>query len=137
MKKLHEMSMGDLSVCIGKIARPAERLFGDAAVIDALKEVRERMPEKATVEMAMSLFVTILFPVLTDKKHKKDCYAILEALSDSEEAVENRNGVEVMGEMFAVFMRDRDVETIFRPGLEVRSGKDAGDDVQVGSAAVG
>lgn len=120
MKKMHEMSMGELAGCIGKIAKPAERLFSDNAVIEALKTVRETVHEGMTMEAAFSLFVSILFPVLTDGKHKKDSYAIVTALSDAETAVEDRNGLEVMRDMFMIFLVDKDVESIFRPCIEAR-----------------
>lgn len=119
MKNITEMTAAELSACIGRIAGPAQRIYSDRATIDALEAFRERMPEKVTAETAMSLFVTTVYPVLTGKEHKKDAYAILEALCEGEKT-ENRNGLEVMRDLFVIFVKDREVEAIFRPGVEAR-----------------
>lgn len=121
MKKIAEMTANELIAFICKIAGPAENLFSDGAVMESLKEMKERIPENATVETVFSMFTAIMFPRLTGEAHKKDTFAILAALDGvSVEEIEGRNGLETMRDMFVVFVVDRDVETIFRPCAEAR-----------------
>lgn len=122
MKKISEMTMNELTVCLCKLAEPASNLFSDAAVTEALKEMRERAPEKCPLDVAFSLFTTIAVPVLTDEKHAQDTHAILAALDNvSVEDIGSRNGLEVIKDMFLVFAVDKDVETIFRPCAQARA----------------
>lgn len=121
MKKISEMTAGELTACICKMAEPAEKLYSDNAVIEALESFRSRIPDNATLETTFSIFTGTMIPVLTGKKHKADVYAILAALCDqTAEEVEKRNGVEVMRDLFIVFALDKDVETLFRPCFETR-----------------
>lgn len=121
MKKISEMNMAELAACICKLSGPAEKLFSDGAVIDALDDFRKRIPENATIETAFYLFMTAVLPVITGDEHKEHTYAILSALCDQTAAeIEARNGLEVMRDLFVVFAMERDVETIFRPGCQAR-----------------
>ena len=121
MKKISEMNMAELTACICKLSGPAEKLFSDGAVIDALDDFRNRIPENATIETAFSLFMAAVLPVITSDEHKMHTYAILSALCDQPvEGIEARNGLEVMRDLFLVFAMERDVETIFRPGCQGR-----------------
>ena len=121
MKKLSEMTMEELSACLCKMAGPADNLFSDAAVCDAFDTAQKRMPENPTIQAAFSIFTSILVPALMSEKHKGDTYAILSAQSgDSVEEISARNGMEVMKDLFTVFVLERDVQTIFRIGAEVR-----------------
>lgn len=121
MKKISEMTACELSVCLCKIAEPAEKLLSDSAVIEALDGFRNAIPEKASVSTAFSLFTTMLVPKLMDKKHQKDVYSILAAIDGvTVEDVQKRNGLETVRDMFVVFAMERDVETIFRPACEAR-----------------
>lgn len=121
MKKISEMTMSELSRCMCAIAEPAERLFSDGAVTEAFAEANEKIGEKAPVKTAFSIFSAVLFPVLTGEKHKQDTYAILSALTDQKaEEIENRNGVEVMRDLFAIFVVDGEVQSMFQPCAEVR-----------------
>lgn len=133
MKRIHEMTMAELSVCLCKMAEPAERIFSDGAVIDALREMRNRMSEKTTVDTAVSIFAAVLFPVLMSDAHKQDAYAILDAMGATVKA--DTNGLEAMRDLFVVFVRDRDVESLFRPCAEARCKANHGDAVQVRDAA--
>lgn len=122
MKKIHEMNANELTACICKIAAPAERVFTDGAVIDALDTMRGRIPEDVTIDLAFSLFVRDVVPALTGKEHKDDTYAIMAALCDETvDEVMERNGLEVMRDMFVIFALDKDVEGIFRPCGKARS----------------
>ena len=121
MKKISEMTACELSVCLCKIAEPAEKLLSDSAVIEALDGFRNAIPEKASVATAFSLFTTMLVPKLMDKKHQKDVYSILAAIDGvTGEDVQKRIGLETVRDMFVVFAMERDVETIFRPACEAR-----------------
>lgn len=121
MKKIAEMTMNELTACISKLSDPAERLFSDNVVIETLEDFRKQIPEKANVQTAFSLFMSVVLPVLTDEKHKKDTYAILNAMCGEEAMdIEARNGLEVMRDLFVVFALEKDVETLFRPGCEAR-----------------
>ena len=129
MKRIHEMTMAELSVCLCKMVEPAERIFSDGAVIDALREMRNRLPEKTTVDTAVSIFAAVLFPVLMSDAHKQDAYAILDALGAPVQA--DTNGLEALRDLFVVFVSDREVESLFRPCAEARGKKDHVDAVQV------
>ena len=121
MKKISEMTMNELTMCLSKMAEPASNLFRDAAVTEALKEMRDRAPEKCTIEMAFSLFTTIVVPVLTGEKHIQHTHAILAALDGVSAAeIGKRNGLETLKDMFLVFAIDKDVESIFRPCVQAR-----------------
>ena len=121
MKKISEMTACEISVCLCKIAEPAEKLLSDSAVIEALDGFRNAIPEKVSVATAFSLFTTMLVPKLMDKKHQKDVYSILAAIDGvTVEDVQKRNGLETVRDMFVVFAMERDVETIFRPSCEAR-----------------
>ena len=116
MKKIHEMNASELTALICRIAEPAERIFTDGAVINALDTMRTRVPEDVTIELAFSLFVREVVPVLTGESHRKDTYAIMAALCEQTiEEVLERNGIEMMRDMFVVFALDKDVESLFRP----------------------
>lgn len=122
MKKIAEMTMDELSACLCKMATPASNLFSDGAVTDAFDEVQNRMPKKATVQEAFSIFTGILVPVLMGDKHKADTYALLAAQTGERvEEVASRNGLEVMKDLFQMLMMERDVQAIFRTGAEVRT----------------
>ena len=121
MKKLAEMTMEELSAYLCKVAGPADNLFSDAAVCAAFDEAQERMPEKPTIQSAFSIFTAVLVPALMSEKHKGDTYAILSAQTgESVEEVVKRNGFEVMKDLFSIFVLERDVQTIFRAGAQVR-----------------
>lgn len=121
MKKIAEMTMDELSVCMCKMAAPASNLFADGEVTDAFDEAQKRMPEKATLQEAFSIFSSVLVPVLMNEKHKAETYSILSAQSgENVDEIAARNGLEVMRDLFTVFMLERDVQTIFRVGAEVR-----------------
>lgn len=122
MKKISEMTMNELSACLCKIAGPAEKLYSDDAVRDAFDEMRKSMGKKQTVQAAFSLFVTILVPVLTSDVHREDTCAIMAELGQVDaKSISEANGLEMMRDMFRVFVVDGDVEAIFRPCTEVRS----------------
>lgn len=121
MKKLSEMNAREMSVCICKLAENAEKLFNDGAVVEALDALRESFPEETNVPTAFSLFTSILVPKLLSDEHTKETYAILAAIDGvTVEEIEKRNGLEIIRDLFIVFVTERDVETIFRPGCEVR-----------------
>ena len=121
MKRIHEMNAAELTTCICKIAEPSERIFSDGAVIDALDTMRGRVPENVTIETAFGLFAKEVVPVLTGDAHRKDTYEIVAALCEQTvEEVEQRNGLEVMRDMFYIFALEKDVEGIFRPCNQAR-----------------
>lgn len=121
MKKISEMTMAELSACLCKMAPAADRLFSDGAVCEAFDEMKARMNEKTTVQDAVSMFTGIMFPVLMGEKHKQDCYDILHALGSGDgKENEGRNGIEVLHELFTVFVIDGDVQSMFRPCTEIR-----------------
>lgn len=121
MRKIEELTAIELSECLCKIAEPAENLFSDVTVRNALDEFKTTMPEKATWKQALSVFASVLYPVLSGEKHRFDVYTILAAIDGVSVAeIENRNGLEVMGNMFKVFVQDGDVQDLFRPVCEIR-----------------
>lgn len=122
MKKIHEMPMGDLSVCLCKMAAAADNLFADAAVCEAFDEVKRLIGDEAPANVAVSLFASIMMPVLMNEKHKRDTFAILGALGcGTSDEIEQRNGIEVLHDLFTVFVIDGDVQSLFRPCAEMRS----------------
>lgn len=121
MRTIPEMNANDLSVCLCKMADPAERLLSDEAVREAIDNMREHLKDKVTIEKAFSLFTTILYPVLAGDAHKDDTFAVLAALDDvTVEEIGDRNGLEVMRDMFRAFVINTEIVTIFRPCAEVR-----------------
>ncbi len=90
------------------------------------------MSEKTTVDTAVSIFAAVLFPVLMSDAHKQDAYAILDAMGAPVKA--DTNGLEALRDLFVVFIRDRDVESLFRPCAEARCKANHSDAVQVRSA---
>lgn len=121
MKKLSDMPMAELSESIATIADCADRLFGDGAVCTAFDELTAKMGDKCRVDRAVALFASGVFPLLTSEKHKADTYTIMEALGCGKaEEMDAKNGIEMMRDMFCVFVRDAEVTTIFRPGTDVR-----------------
>lgn len=122
MRNIADMTAIELSDCLCEIAEPAESLFSDASVRNALDELKATLPEQATWKQAFSVFSSVLYPVLSGEKHRADVYAILAAIDGVSAAeIESRNGVEVMGNMFKVFVRDGDLQDMFRPVCEIRS----------------
>ena len=124
MKNFNEMNAEVLMDCIAKLSDPAERIFMDGAVIDALDSYRKQMTpaegEKVNVDKAFSLFVKMVMPVLMGA-HKADTYDIMGVMRDqTADEVKQSNGGEVMRDIFVVFALQRDVEGLFRPGCEVR-----------------
>lgn len=121
MKKISEMNGNELSVCMTKIAPNAETLFADGAVSAALDALSAKMGKGTTVDKAVAWFSGELFPLLTGEKHRGETYAIMEALGYGEAAkMGEKNGIELLRDLFCVFVRDGEVTTIFRPGAEVR-----------------
>lgn len=122
MKKIANMNALELSACLCKIAEPAERLFTDGAVVEAMDDLRKAIPEKADIPTVFSLFTSLLVPKLMGEKHQDDIYAILAAIDGvTVEDIKGKNGLETLRDVFIVFVTERDVETIFRPGCEARS----------------
>ena len=121
MRKLSELKAVELDKCICEMAYPAERLFRDAAVRTALDDMTKAIGDNATVETAMSCYMTILHPVLCGEAHRGDTYAILAALDGvTAEEIAERNGIEVMRYVFRTFVLEKDVPAIFRPRYEAR-----------------
>lgn len=121
MKKLSEMTTTEFGTCVAKIAECAERLFSDGAVCEALDTLAQKMGDKTRVDRAVALFTAELFPLLTGEKHKADTYTIMEALGCGKaEEMGDKNGIEMLRDLFCVFVRDGEVAAIFRPGAEVR-----------------
>lgn len=121
MKKIDEMNVNELTACLCKIAEPAEKLFGDMAVLDALDKMKKAIPAQATAKLVFSLFMTIVYPHLMNEHNKESTMKILAGLDGvTVEEIENRNGVKNAGDMFNIFIMDRDVESVFRPACEVR-----------------
>jgi hypothetical protein len=121
MKKIEEMNVNELTACLCEIAEPAEKLFCDMAVLDALDKMKKSIPDEATPKLVFSLFMTIVYPRLMNEQNKDSTMKILAAMNGVTVAeIENRNGVNNAGEMFSIFIMDRDVESIFRPACEVR-----------------
>lgn len=119
MRNLSELNANELSKCLCKLVAPAEKVFGDCAVTQAMDAYRAAIDEKTPVDRGFSLFVTMLFPTLM--KHEDEVYAILGALNDVDGGeIKQRNGVEMMRDMFKAFVLDGDLAGIFRPGCEVR-----------------
>lgn len=122
MRKIETMTANELSVCICKMVGPAERLLSDGAVREALDDMRDAIGKEASVEKAFSAFSTILYPVLGGEAHKDDTFEVLAALDGvSADEIANRNGLEVMRDVFIAFVVDKDVQTIFRPCMEARA----------------
>ncbi len=119
MRNLSEMNANDLSKCLCALVAPAEKIFSDCAVTQALDAYREKIDETTPVDRGFSLFVTTLFPALM--RHEEQVYTILGILNNVDgKEIRNRNGVEMMRDMFKVFVLDGDLAAIFRPGCEVR-----------------
>lgn len=119
MRNLSDMTGSELSKCLCALVAPAEKVFSDCAVTQALDAYTKAIDEKTPVDRGFSLFVTMLFPALM--KHEDEVYAILGALCDvSGDEIKQRNGVEVMRDMFKAFVLDGDLAGIFRPGCEAR-----------------
>lgn len=122
MRNIADMTAVELSECLCKMADPAENLFSDVAVRNAIDDFKKSMPEKATWKQALSVFAAVLYPVLCGESHRADVYAILAAIDGVSVAdIEGRNGLEAMGNMFKVFVQDGDVQDLFRPVCEARS----------------
>lgn len=122
MKKIANMNACELSVCLCKLAEPAECLFNDGAVVEAMDELRKAIPAKSDIPTVFSLFTAILVPKLMGEKHQEDVYSILAAIDGvTVDEIKERNGLETLRDVFVVFVTERDVETIFRPGCEARS----------------
>lgn len=119
MRNLSDLTGSEMSKCLCALVVPAEKVYGDSAVTQALDAYHSAIDEKTQLDRGFSLFVTMLFPALM--KHEEEVYAILGAMNNvSGEEIKNRNGVEMMRDMFKVFVLDGDLGAIFRPGCEIR-----------------
>ncbi len=119
MRNLSDLTGSELSKCLCALVVPAEKVFSDCAVTQALDAYRSAIEEKTSFDRGFSLFVTMLFPVLM--KHEDEVYAILGAMNDvSGEEIKQRNGVEMMRDMLKAFVLDGELAGIFRPGCEIR-----------------
>jgi hypothetical protein len=120
MRNLSDMTANELTKCLCEICGPAEMIFGDGAVKEALDKYHKQIKESTTVQTGFSLFVKDVFPVLMGK-HEHEVYTILAAVDgvDADE-IKNRNGVEFMRDVFKGFVLDGDRVGIFRPGIEAR-----------------
>lgn len=120
MKKLSEMTANELLTCIAEVADPAERIYSDCAVIEALDEYTKKLQEKPDATKALSLFTKILLPKLMGK-HSDDAYTIVGALNGkTAEEIGAANGRDVLRDMFVIFGLERDIEGLFRPCCEAR-----------------
>ena len=120
MRNLSDMTATELTKCLCEICSPAEMIFGDGAVKEALDTYHKQINENTTVQTGFSLFVKDVFPVLMGK-HENEVYAILAAVDGvGVDDVKNCNGVEFMRDVFKAFVLDGDLVGIFRPCIEAR-----------------
>lgn len=118
MRNLNDLAVNELGKCIAAMSAPAEKIFRDKEITEALDAYRERVTEKTTMAEGLSLFAVKLFPLLVGK-HEKDVYDILAAIDGvSVDDIKARSGAEVMQGMFRTFVLNGDVAAIFRPLCE-------------------
>lgn len=121
MKKISKMNGNELSVCMAKIAPCADAIFSDGAVSGAIDSLAAKMGKGIAADKAVAWFSGELFPLLTGEKHREDTYTIMEALGYGEASkMGEKNGIELLRDLFVIFVKDAEVTTIFRPGAEVR-----------------
>ena len=136
MKKISEMQAAEFAKCISRIAGPAESLLSDSAVREALDEYKKALPDEITWEAGLSLFASMLFPVLVGDAHRAETYEIIAALNDvGVAAIEEKSGLALMGDVFRAFVIDGEVQAIFRAGCEARSNAHPDDAVSARGAS--
>lgn len=115
MRNLSDMKAEELTKCICEIAGPAEKIFCDCAVTEAIDAYQKKIKEGMTVQQGFSLFVREVFPVLMGK-HQDEVYSIFAAMDDVPVGeVKVRSGVQFMREVFESFVLDGDLPGLFRP----------------------
>ena len=90
------------------------------------EELRTRIQNACDTVMAAEAELTEIDSRFGDADHgftmAKVCNAILAAIDGvTVEDIKGKNGLETLRDVFIVFVTERDVETIFRPGCEARS----------------
>lgn len=120
MRNLSDMTANELTKCLCDMTGPAESIFCDGAVTEALDAYHKKIEKDTSLQKGFSLFVKDVFPTLMGK-HEDDVYTILAAVDGvGVDEIKNRNGVEFMRDVFKAFVLDGDLAGIFRPGCEAR-----------------
>lgn len=115
MRNLSDMKANELTKCICEIAGPAEKIFCDCAVTEAIDAYQKKIKEDIPIQQGFAMFVRDVFPVLMDK-HQDDVYDIFASMDGvAVDEVKNRPGVQFMREVFESFVLDGDLPGIFRP----------------------
>ena len=121
MRKISEMNTEELAVCLCNAADPVSNLLGDNEVVDAFGKLGEKMKGKSVLAM-FGMFVSVVVPTLLGEKHRDDTYALLAAVSGvSVDEVKKQNGFKTAKDVWAIFMTDVDMASMFRDGDEARA----------------
>lgn len=121
MRKISEMNTEELAVCLCNAADPVSNLLGDNEVVDAFGKLGEKMKGKRVLAM-FGMFVSVVVPTLLGEKHRDDTYALLAAVSGvSVDEVKRQNGFKTAKDVWAIFMTDVDMASMFRDGDEARA----------------